>query len=139
MLYNFASSRPITLVFTHEPRYISPKLRKKFWGAPPKINLHFLDFSKKSATQKTRFFPVGRNFGYRFSKKAPKTSIFGVPDPENFFHKISIKKLRLTKNFDRGPPHRDFMPFLRKTIFEILIFQIFAVICPEMHLESLIL
>ena len=29
MLYNFASSRPITLVFTHRPRYISPNSRKK--------------------------------------------------------------------------------------------------------------
>ena len=29
MLYNFVSSRPITLVFTHEPRYISQFLWKK--------------------------------------------------------------------------------------------------------------
>ena len=29
MLFNFASSRPITIVFTHEPRYISQFLWKK--------------------------------------------------------------------------------------------------------------
>jgi len=83
--YNFASLPPITLVFTHEVRYIHKFLQKKFWGAPPKITPHFLDFSKKSATQKTHFFPTGRNFGDRFLKKALKTSIFGPPDHENFF------------------------------------------------------
>ena len=133
------SSPPIPLIFKLETRYITHFLQKQFGAHPPKIAPHFLDLKKKSATQKTRFFRTGRNFGYRFLKKAPKTSIFGVPDPENFFPRNFDKKLRLTRNFDRGPPHRYFMSFLRKTIFEILIFQIFTVICPEMHLESLIL
>ena len=122
MLYNFASSRPITLVFTHEPRYIHTFLYKKKLGRTPKINPHFLDFSKKSATRKTRFFRVGRNFGHRFLKKSPKSSIFWVPDLENFFDKLSIKKLGQTKNFGRDPPHRRFRAYFRKTIFEIFIF-----------------
>ena len=73
------------IIFSHKPSYIRQFLRKKFRGAPPKITPHFLDFSKKSATQKTRFFRGGRNFGHRFLKKGPKTSIFGVPDRENVF------------------------------------------------------
>ena len=35
MLYNFASSRPITLVFTHKPRYINKFLWKKIRAHPP--------------------------------------------------------------------------------------------------------
>ncbi len=82
---------PITLVFTHRPRYIHKFLYKIFWGAPSKITPHFLDFSKKSATQKTRFFPVGRNFGHLFLKKAQKSSILGSPIAKIFVDKLSIK------------------------------------------------
>ena len=103
MLYNFASSRPITLVFTHRTRYISPNFRKKKLGRTPKINLHFLDFSKKSATRKTRFFPVGRNFGHRFLKNGPKSLIFGVPELENFFRQTFDKKTPTQNKFRSGP------------------------------------
>ena len=99
---NFTNSQPISLIFQLETRYISHFLWKKIWGAPPKITPHFLDFSKRTRSQKTRFFPVGRNFEDRFLKKGPKSSIFGVPELENFFDKLSIKKLRHTKNFVRG-------------------------------------
>ena len=84
MPYNFASSRPITLVFTHEPRYINNFFEKKTWANPPKINSHFLDFLKKSATRKTRFFPVGRNFDHRLLKR-PKIVDFGGPRLRKLF------------------------------------------------------
>ena len=122
MSYKSTSLSPITLIFSHKPRYIRQFLRKNFWGAPLKITPHFLGFSKKSATQKTPFFRVGRNFGHRFLKKGPKSSIFGVPDHKIFFDKLSIKKLRHTKNFFRDPPHRHFMTYFRKSVFQIFIF-----------------
>ena len=77
--------------------------KKIFWGAPPKITPHFLDFSKKSATQKTRFFPADRNFGHRFLKKGPKTSIFEVPDLKNFFRQTFDKKTPTHQKFRLGP------------------------------------
>ena len=95
---------------------------KKNLGAPSKITPFFLDFSKKSATQKTRFFPVGRNFGHRFLKKGPKSSIFGVPDLENFFRQTFDKKTPTHQKFGRDPTPRHFNPFFRKSAVEIFIF-----------------
>ena len=119
---NSTSFPPIPSNFFLETFYISPKLRKKIQGAPPKITPHFLDFSKKSATQKTSFFRVGRNFGHRFLKKGPKSSILGGPQPRNFFFdKLSIKKLPRKKNFGRDPPRRHFRAHSRKSVFQILL------------------
>ena len=101
--YNFASLPPITLVFRHRPRYIRQFLWKTIQGAPPEITPHFLDFSKKSATQKTHFFRTGRNFGDRFLKKGPKSSIFGVPRRENFFWQTFDKKTPTHQKFWSGP------------------------------------
>ena len=120
-LYKSTSLSPISFLFTAELRYINKFFWKKFQGAPPKITPHFLDFSKKSATQKTRFFPPDRNFGHRFLKKGSKSSIFGVADLENVFGKLSIKKLRHAKNFDRDPPHPHFRAFFRKNVFQIFL------------------
>ena len=75
---------PIPKIFFLETFYISTKLRKKFQGAPPKITPHFLDFSKKSRSQKTRFCPLGRNFDHRFRKR-PKIVDFWGPRPRKFF------------------------------------------------------
>ena len=114
---NSASSPPIPLIFKLETRYITQFLQQNIWGAPPKITLHFLDFSKKSTTQKTRFFRVGRNFGYRFLKKAPKTSIFGVPDPENFFPQNFDKKTSTHQKFRSGAPSSVFYALFTKKHF----------------------
>ena len=91
--------------------------KNKFWGAPPKITPHFLDFLKKSATQKTRFFPVGRNFGHRFLKKTPNSSIFGVPDPENFFPQNFDKKTSTHQKFRSGPSPSTFYGLFSKKRF----------------------
>ena len=86
MLHKSVSSSPITLVFTLEPRYICTILWKKVLGRTPQNNPHFLDFSKKSATQKTRFFPIGRNFGHHaIFEKSPKFVDFWGPRPQKFF------------------------------------------------------
>ena len=130
-LYKSTSLSPISILFTAELRYINKFFWKKFQGAPPKITPHFLDFSKKSATQKTRFFPPDRNFGLRFLKKGPKSSIFGVPDLENFFWQTFDKKTRQKNFFGRGPPHRHFRAYFRKSVFEIFVLQISAVISRE--------
>ena len=119
---NFTNTEPITVIFLLETRYISTNLQKKFWGAPPKITPHFLDFSKKSATQKTRFFPVGRNFGHRFLKKAPKSSIFGVPDLENFFLKIWFKKTCSQQKLGSGASPSTFHGLFSKMRFSDFVF-----------------
>ena len=131
MPYKSTSLSPTTLVFSHKPRYIRQFSWKTIWGAPPKITPHFLDFSKKTRPQKTRFFQDGRNFGHRFLKKGPKSSIFGASTAKIIFDKLSIKKLRHLKNFGRDPPHRHFMAYFRKSVFQIFISQISLVISPE--------
>ena len=71
--------------FLLETRCINNFLWKKFWAALSKITPICSIFQKKSAIQKSRFSPVGRNFDDRFLKKAPKTSIFEVPALEVLF------------------------------------------------------
>ena len=136
MLYKSTSWRPITLVFTHKPRYICPILWKKFWGAPPKITPHFLDFSKKSATQKTRFFPAGRNFGHPFLKKGPKSSIFGVPDLENFFWQTFDKATPTHQRFLSGPSPSTFYGLFSKKPFSDYVFSDFCCNLPRNAIEK---
>ena len=136
MLYKSASLSPITLVFTHKQRYICPILWKIFWGAPPKITPHFLDFSKKSATQKTRFFPADRNFGHRFLKKGPKSSIFGVPDRENVFWQTFDKKTPILQNFRSGPSPLTFYGLFSKKRFSDFYFSDFFSDFPRKPLKS---
>ena len=114
---NSVSSPPIPLIFKLETRYITQFLQKKYWGAPPNIAPHFLEFLKKSATQKTSFFRTGRNFGYRFLKKAPKTSILGVPDPENFFPQNFDKKTSTLQKFRSGTTSSVFYALFTKKHF----------------------
>ena len=117
MLYNFASSRPITLFSTPEPRYINKFLWKKKLGRTPQNKPLVSGFLGKSATRKTRFFPVGRNFGHRFLKKAPNSSIFGVPDPENFFPQNFDKKSSTHQQFRSGPSPSTFYGLFSKKRF----------------------
>ena len=63
MLYNFASSRPITLVFTHEPRYINKFLwKKKKLGRTPQNKPPFPRFFKKIGNTKNKFFSSWQKF-----------------------------------------------------------------------------
>ena len=136
MLYKSTSWRPITLVFTHKPRYICPILWKKFWGAPPKITPHFLDFSKKPATQKTPFFPVGRNFRHRFLKKGPKLSIFEVADRENYFWKTFDIKTPTHQKFWSGPSPSTFYGIFSKKRFLDFYFSDFFSDFPRKPLKT---
>ena len=54
-LYNFASSPPITLIFTHEARYISKFLLGKNWGTREKITPISSIFRKKWGLKKHAF------------------------------------------------------------------------------------
>ena len=109
----------MSFIFESETRYINTIVYKKNWGAPRKNTVVFVADSKKTATQKTRFFPLGRNFGFRLLKKRPQIVDRGPPTSKLFFHEISIKTLGVARNFGRGPPHRDFMPFFRKIVLDI--------------------
>ena len=64
-------------------------------------------------------------------KKAQNRRFLGSPTSNMFFHKLSIKKLRHTKNFGRDPPHRQFRAYFRKSAVEIFISQISLVLSPE--------
>jgi len=55
---------------------------EKKWGQRAKMSFDFLDFSKKTTSQKTRFFQVGRNFGWMFENK-PKIIDFLGPRPRH--------------------------------------------------------
>ena len=55
-----------------------------------------------------------------FWKKAQNRRFLGSPTSKIFFDKLSIKKLRHTKNFGRDPPHRHFRAYCRKSVFQIL-------------------
>ena len=101
-------------------------LTRFFWKkirAHPKNNTCcFCCFSKKTTSQKTRFFPSGRNFRDLFSKKRPKIADRGPPSNKNILAQISSKKCGLTRNFDTDPRYRDFMAFSRKNILCKLFF-----------------
>ena len=105
-------------------------------GRTPKNNPHFLDFSKKSATQKTRFFPADRNFGHQFLKKGPKTSIFGVPDRENFFWQTFDKKTPTHQKFWSGPSPSTFYGLFSKKRFSDFYFSDFFSVFPRKPLKS---
>ena len=131
MLYNFASSRPITVVFTHEPRYINKFLWKKKLWRPPQKKPHFLDFSKKSATRKTRFFPVGRNSDIEFWKKAQNRRFLGSLTAKIFFDKLSIRNLDTPKILV-GTLRIDVLgPIFEKAFFQIFIFLISLLVSAE--------
>ena len=91
-------------------------------GTERHINPPFPRFFEKMKSQKTQFFQTGRNFGDRFLKIGQKSSIFWAPDREKFFDKISIKKLRHTKNFGPGHPSTFYGLFSKKP-FEDLFFS----------------
>ena len=122
MAYKSTSLSPITLVFSHRPRYIRQFLWKKFWGAPPKITPISSTFQKNRQLKKHVFSPLTEISDIGFWKKAQKRRFLGSPTSKIVFDKLSIKKLRYTKNFGRDPPHRHFMAYFRKSVFEILIF-----------------
>ena len=73
------------------------------------------------------------------SRKGPKSSIFGVPDLENFFWQTFDIKTLTHQKLCSGPSSSMFYGPPYKKSFLHLVFQISAVICPEsnlMHLKS---
>ena len=98
------------------------------WKFPIVFSLDFLkkmsffaafaqnDFSKKSATKKTHFFPGGRNFWDWKSKKRPQITDRRLSDPKIILEEISVKKDGIARNFGRGPPPHNFRPFFQKIV-----------------------
>ena len=85
MLYNFASSPQITLVFTHEPRYINKFFWKKKLGRTPQNKPPFPRFFEKIGNTKNTFFPSWQKFRTSIFEKRPKIVDFWGPRPRNFF------------------------------------------------------
>ena len=92
-----------------------------FWKknrAPRKNNtIVFVADSKKSATQKTPFFRVGRNFENRKSKRRPKITDRRPPDPKIILGDLSVKKYGVARNFGRGPLITILGHFFGKTVY----------------------
>ena len=80
-------------------------MRKNFWSPG---NAYFVILSQNE---------IHDEKSVQFWKKAQNLRFLGSPTAKFFFDKLSIKKLRHTKNFDRDPLHRHFRPYSRKSNF----------------------
>ena len=79
-------------------RFCQKKIR-----APRKNNtVVFIAFSENSTSRKTPFFPVGRNFEDRKSKKSQKSLIGGPPTPKSFWENFRSKNMGQPEISARG-------------------------------------
>ena len=96
---------------------------EKKLGRTPKNNPHFLDFSKKRGLKKHVFSQLAEISDIDFKKKHKIVDFYG-PRPRNVFGKLSIKKIRHTKNFGQDDRHRQFTAYMfEKTFFRFLFFR----------------
>ena len=110
---------------------------KKKIGRTPQNKPPFPRFFEKIGNTKNTFFPSWQKFRTSIFEKRPKIVDFWGPRPRKFFFdKLSLKKLRHTKNFGRDPPHRHFRAFFRKSRFAILFFPIFDCVFPINQMKS---
>ena len=117
MLQKSTSSSPITLVFTDEPCYIYKFLWKKKLGRTPKNNPPFPRFFKKNKVSKSTFFPSWQKFRTSIFEKRPNSSIFGVPNLENFFCRNFDNKTPTYQKFWSGPSPSTFYGLFSKKRF----------------------
>ena len=96
---------------------------KKKWGAPPRITPISSIFQKKRRHKKHVFSELAQKSDFDFWKKAQNRRFLRSPTTKIYFDKLSIKKLPEKKICGRGPPHRHFRAYFRKSVFQIFIFS----------------
>ena len=117
MLEKSTSSRPIILVFTHEPRYINKFLWKKKIGAHPQKKPPFPWFFEKIGNTKNTFFPSWQEFRTSIFEKRPKIVDFWGPRPRKFFSQNLCKKTSSQQKLGSGASASTFYGLLSKMRF----------------------